>query len=301
MSIKSISFKSLNPGKHLVVLGAVHGDEICGPKAIEQMIDALSTNMIELKQGSVTFVPICNPQAYALNVRFVEHNLNRRLYPKDSPQDYEDKIGNILCPILDQADALLDIHSYQSQGGPFCFLGNSCQEELDFCKSLGISNFIYGWAEAFSNNDKVEDQRQSMGTTEYTRLKGGIATTLECGQHLNSDNPSIGYRAIINAMVHLNLIKKTKKIEKKEQEHTCFKMDQLFLKEKPGKFVKPWKHLDRVSKGEELAIYEDGQKVTAPMDGVIVLPKNHPEHVSGTEWFLFARETPFPSPKQDSK
>ncbi|NRA46810.1 MAG: succinylglutamate desuccinylase/aspartoacylase family protein [Oligoflexales bacterium] len=294
MSIKSVSFSSLKPGKHLVILGAIHGDEVCGPRAIARMIDALNKNMFELRQGSITFVPICNPKAYALNERFFDRNLNRKLYPKDETIDYEDKIGNILCKILDQADALLDLHSYQSPGGPFCFLGGSSQEEIDFCKSLGVSDFIYGWEDAFSKNDKLEDPRQSMGTTEYTRSKGGIATTLECGQHLNADNANIGYRAIINAMAYMNLIEIPRNQTKKPQKHSCFKMDQLFLKEAPGKFVKPWKHLDKVQKGDTLAIYESGQQLTAPKDGVIVLPKNHPEHVVGTEWFFFAVETPFP-------
>ncbi|MFK7823998.1 MAG: succinylglutamate desuccinylase/aspartoacylase family protein [Oligoflexales bacterium] len=297
MSVKSVSFTSLNPGKHLVVLGAVHGDEICGPRAIARMVDALNKNMFELKQGTVTFVPICNPKAYALNERFVEHNLNRRLYPKDITEDYEDKIGNVLCKLLDKADALLDLHSYQSHGGPFCFLGTSSEEELEFCKSLGISDYIYGWSEAFSKNARLEDPRESMGTTEYTRSMGGIASTLECGQHLNSDNATIGYRAIINAMDFLKLIERPGKRSEASKKHSCFKMDRLFIKEKPGSFLKQWKHLDRVSEGDTLAIYEDGEKVIAPKDGVIVLPKNHPNHVVNTEWFFFAIETKFPSPQ----
>ncbi len=295
MSIKSVSFTSLNPGKHLVVLGAIHGDEICGPEAITCVIDALDQNIFELKQGSVTFVPICNPKAYALNQRFVDRNLNRSLYPKDVTVNYEDKIGNRLCKLLDEADALLDIHSYQSQGGPFCFLGNSSEEEIEFCKSLGISDYIYGWSEAFSNNDQLEDPRESMGTTEYTRLKGGIASTLECGHHLNSDNASIGYRAIINAMTFFKLIDNPSQSGQNSCRHSCFKMDRLFLKEKPGKFVKEWKHLDKVRQGEVVAIYEDGEKVMAPECGAIVLPKYHFDHIVGVEWFFFAVETSFPS------
>ena len=297
MSIKSVSFASLNPGKHLVVLGAIHGDEICGPEAIIRMIDALDKNMFELKQGSVTFVPVCNPKAYALNQRFVDRNLNRSLYPRDVTVNYEDKIGNRLCKLLEGADALLDIHSYQSQGGPFCFLGNSSEEEIEFCKSLGISDYIYGWSEAFSKNNKLEDPREGMGTTEYTRLKGGIATTLECGHHTNSDNARIGYRAIINAMTFLKLIDNPSQFEQNSRKHSCFKIDRLFVKEKPGTFVKQWKHLDKVCQGEVIAIYEDGEKVMAPGDGAIVLPKYHPDHTVATEWFFFAVETPFPSAK----
>lgn len=293
MSIKSVTFKSLNPGKHLVILGAVHGDEICGPIAIERMIDTFNKNLLELRKGSVTFVPISNPKAHALNERFVDRNLNRELYPKESAQIYEDKIGNILCGILDKADVLLDLHSYQSEGGPFCFLGNGSKQELDFCRSLGVSDYIYGWAKAFSKNDNL-DPRLSMGTTEYTRLQGGIACTLECGQHLNANNVGIGYRAIINAMTFLEMIENPKNIQQVSTNQSCFKMDKLFIKEKVGHFTKQWKHLDRVNRGDVLAIYEDGEQITAPSNGVIVLPKVQAEHATGLEWFFFAIETPFP-------
>ena len=295
MSIKSVSFASLNPGKHLVVLGAVHGDEICGPAAITRMIRVLDKNLLELQQGSVTFVPICNPKAYALNRRFVDRNLNRKLYPKEVTRDYEDKIGNQLCKILDQADVLLDLHSYRSQGGPFCFLGTSSQEEIEFCQSLGVADHIYGWSEAFSNNDQLEDPREGMGTTEYTRAKGGIATTIECGHHLNPDNANLGYQVIINAMTFLGLIDNPVQSRQDLCEPSCFKMDQLFLKEKPGKFVKEWKNLDKVNQGTLIATYENGEEITAPADGAIVLPKSRSYHVVGKEWFFFAVETPFPS------
>ena len=39
--IKSHRYDSLNAGKHLVIFGAVHGDEKCGPEAIERLIKKL--------------------------------------------------------------------------------------------------------------------------------------------------------------------------------------------------------------------------------------------------------------------
>jgi predicted deacylase len=58
--------------------------------------------------GSVTFVPITNPLAYAKGVRNGDRNLNRNLFPNDDPQDFEDRIANWLCPLLGQHDVLLD-------------------------------------------------------------------------------------------------------------------------------------------------------------------------------------------------
>ena len=74
-------------------------------------------------RGSVTFVPVCNPLAYANGRRMGERNLNRRLRPAPRPQDYEDRIANVLCPLLAEHDVLLDLHSFRSPGQPFVLRG----------------------------------------------------------------------------------------------------------------------------------------------------------------------------------
>jgi predicted deacylase len=35
---KSFSYRSLQPGPRLIVLGAVHGNETCGTRAIERLV-----------------------------------------------------------------------------------------------------------------------------------------------------------------------------------------------------------------------------------------------------------------------
>ena len=81
--IEQTTFYALQPGIHLVVLGAVHGDEHCGPVAIKRFIEALQLGEVELLEGAVSFVPVCNPKAYEQKRRFVERNLNRALYVKE--------------------------------------------------------------------------------------------------------------------------------------------------------------------------------------------------------------------------
>ncbi|MFM7851442.1 MAG: succinylglutamate desuccinylase/aspartoacylase family protein, partial [Flammeovirgaceae bacterium] len=96
-NIEQTTFHSLEKGKHLVVLGAVHGNEKCGTLAIRQAVSKFQTGEWQLQCGKVTFVPICNPEAYAQNKRFYQRNLNRHFYPKPIHIDYEDKIDPILC------------------------------------------------------------------------------------------------------------------------------------------------------------------------------------------------------------
>lgn len=287
--IKSYRYDALNSGKHLVVFGAVHGDEKCGTEAIMRLIEQIDRQEITLKQGTLTCVPICNPEAYKQNKRFYQRNLNRALYIKDHPKYYEDFIDPILCHILDQADILLDLHSYASEGREFGFMGHNSQEEIDYCLSLQVQNFVYGWSDAFGK--ALDDPREAYGTVEYARSKGALATTIECGQHLNEDAADIGYRTIIQALQHFNMIDSLS--QRQPLQHNFAKMEQIFFKEKEGETAKPWKHYDLVSKGDILAIYDDGEHITAPEDGMIILPKLHAK--LGGEWFYFARKTDCPA------
>lgn len=309
--IKRVTFSSINPGKHLVVLGAVHGNEPAGPESINAWIEKLESGEIELKQGRVTFVPIVNERAYAENVRFVERNLNRSLYRKKTPEAHEDLIDPILCDILDEADVLLDIHSYQSEGGPFAFLDSMTADEVSYTRSLGIKHLVTGWGDAF---DDHRDMFHSMGTTEYTRFQGefpdrpnglsgykykkGIATTLECGNHLDPNNAHVASCVINNALRHLGSIDTEFMPFADDIPEQCIRMQTVFLKEKEGQFAKPWKNCDFVNEGDVIAEYEDGEKLTAPEDGYIILPKSSTDHPTGAEWFYFGVETDFPQPNQ---
>ena len=62
----------------------------------------------------MTFVPITNALAYQRQQRMGERNLNRNLRPQLKPVDHEDRIANVLCPLLARHDVLLDLHSFHS-------------------------------------------------------------------------------------------------------------------------------------------------------------------------------------------
>ena len=111
MTVKTVVYQALEAGPALTILGAVHGNERCGPEAIRRLIAALDAGEAALRRGTLQMMPVVNPKAYAQNVRFVERNLNRQLYPKDEKQHYEDHLDPIVCGLLDRTDVLLDLHS----------------------------------------------------------------------------------------------------------------------------------------------------------------------------------------------
>jgi predicted deacylase len=285
-SHESFSFvgEALEAAPHLLVTGAVHGNEICGPIAIRKIIGELQSGALKLKKGRVTFIPVCNPQAYEKNVRFIDSNLNRSLFPNDAPDNYEESLKSSLCGYLEKADVLLDLHSYHVGGKPFIFVGVNTGEELDFAKSLGAENIVYGWQEAYGVSSE-EEARKATGTTEYARLYGAYGVTMECGGDVESHSPLVAEEAIRHALTHLEMIEGED--AKPQKDVTIIKMQSRFYKEREGAFTKRWENFERVPAGTVIARYDDGEELSVSEEMVIVLPR----HVLsvGEEWFYLGR------------
>src|SRR5688500_12351389 len=111
---KFVNYTGLGEGPSVIIMGATHGNEICGTEAIRRVMAELDSGVLHIAAGSVTFVPIVNPLAYEKNQRNGDRNLNRNLFPKSEPQDFEDRVANWLCPLLAQHDVLLDLHSFNA-------------------------------------------------------------------------------------------------------------------------------------------------------------------------------------------
>ena len=82
-----------------------------GTQAIEALLPELDSGRLQLTRGCLTLVPVTNPLAYRQGTRQGERNLNRRLRPEPDPREFEDRIANVLCPLLAAHDVLLDLHS----------------------------------------------------------------------------------------------------------------------------------------------------------------------------------------------
>ena len=231
-ALRSISYHGLEPGPALIVLGAVHGNETCGTQAILRLAAAFEREEFTLARGTLTLVPITNPLAYRLQQRQGDRNLNRNLRISSNPQDFEDRVANRLCPLLAAHDVLLDLHSFHTPGDPFVMLGPSnnsgglepfaqAAEEEALARRLGPRRIVEGWLETYAigvaqrlRNPNASlraqmlstDPTYGIGTTEYMRSQGGYGVTLECGQHNDPQAPEVAYQAILNTLIHLQLL-----------------------------------------------------------------------------------------------
>jgi hypothetical protein len=74
LQFKSVNYTGLGQGPRLIVTGAVHGNETCGTKAIRRVMEELDSGKLLVSAGSVTFVPVVNPLAYAKGERSGDRN-----------------------------------------------------------------------------------------------------------------------------------------------------------------------------------------------------------------------------------
>ncbi len=303
---KSVHYTGLRPGLRLIVTGAVHGNETCGTKAILRVIEQIERGELAISAGSVTFVPVANPLAYARGARAGERNLNRKLFPSAAPQDFEDRVANWLCPLLAQHDVLLDLHSFSAGGEAFVMVGprnnNGPVEPFAHAASeralalrLGVRRFVDGWLSTYASgvqqrcSDRAEQAAQiayGVGTTEYMRSQGGYALTLECGQHEDPAAPEVGYRAILNTLAQLGLVEAAKPAAQRERD--ALSMVAVFDKRDAGDaFSADWSSFDRLAKGQTIGRYADGSVASAPFDCVILFPDA--AALPGNEWYYLAR------------
>ncbi len=311
MHFRAVSYMGLKPGPRLIVLGAVHGNETCGTKAIHRVLDDIDNHCLHIVAGSVTFVPITNPLAYARGERAGDRNLNRNLYPTAEPADFEDHVANWLCPLLARHDVLLDLHSFHTEGEPFVMLGpdnNSgtlepfarAEEEQALARRLGVRRFVDGWLDTYARGVARRacdaagqgapalnlDPRYGVGTTEYMRSVGGYALTLECGRHDDPRAPDVAYRAILNTLSFLGLSNgpAVPALSEIEALRICEVIDK---QHRDDRFARDWASFDRLQAGDAIGTRHDGTPLLAERDGFILFP--NPKAEAGQEWFYLAQ------------
>ena len=292
------TWAALAPGPSLVVLGAVHGNEVCGVHAIVRAIDDLTHGRLRLLRGRLTLVPVANPLAFAQATREGERNLNRRFLPQPEPQDYEDRITRQLAPLLAQHEVLLDLHSFHTPGDPFAMVGprnNSgarepfarAAEEMALARALGAQQVVEGWLEVYDRAAGLRGELpddEGIGTNEYMRSQGGYAVTIECGQHEDPEAIDVATRAIHGALAHLELAHVP---APPRFAGPAARLKDVVLRESPAdRLAQDWHSFDAVQAGDVIAHRADGTPVAAPYDGCVLFP--HPEAEVGQELFYLA-------------
>lgn len=312
--LRTHTLHGLAPGPKLLILGAVHGNEVCGAKAIVQLLQDIDSGQLNIERGTVTFVPVTNPLAYQLKQRTGDRNLNRNMAPSAIPQDFEDRIANVLCPLLDAHDVLLDLHSFHTGGRPFVMIGpqnntgtlepfSQAEQEMQLALCTGAPRIVEGWLDTYARGVQrraaaplpagsaraqalVTDPNYGVGTTEYMRSRGGYGVTLECGQHDDPQAVQVARHAILQTLARLGMA--SLPLEPAPGDREILRLVDVTDREHIGDlFSREWRSFDAVQAGEVIGVRYSGAEVKAPHDGFVVFP--NPRAEPGQEWFYLAQ------------
>ncbi len=240
------------PGKTVAVFAGIHGNEKVGILTLKKIIKD-----VKIISGKVYFV-FANPPAIQKNKRALTKNLNR-LFSRDiQGKDFESKRANKLMDILDQCDALLDIHSYNSKSGDQFAIS-----EKRGYKVLQKMNFpIVG--SGFS--------KLSFGTDGYMEKQGKIGICIECGTtNRYKDFLNLAEDSVYQFLYYFNCIDKKVEYSDVEQKYVGVKR-MLYKKTSQFKFTKEYKDFEILPNNKPFAV--DGEeKYIASKNECILFPR----------------------------
>jgi len=287
-------YVSETEGPMLLCIAGMHGNEHAGVRALDLLLKMIEvepiTNPDFRFRGSIIGIR-GNLQALAKDTRFIEKDLNRSLQP-----DYVDYILKQEEGLLRAEDleiyhlintikreiksvapkrvVVLDLHTTTAYGGIFTITSNDPE-------SIRIGVDMH--APVITGFENVLDGT-SMGYFKPENFSGmPIATVVfESGQHEEPLSVNRAIAATINCMQTIGCVA-AEDVENRhdylliEYSRDLPKVARLLSRYhvKDGekfKMVPNFKNFGPVKKGDLLAI-ENGNAITAPQDGLIVMPK----------------------------
>ena len=121
----------------VAIVGGIHGDEPCGPAAIERTLAA----DLEFRRP-VLFV-VVNEEAIAEDVRYLEEDLNRA-FPGDPNGDtHESRLAAELGALVGDCETL-SLHSTQSYERPFAIVKQVDDFASGVCPQLSVDAVVDG-------------------------------------------------------------------------------------------------------------------------------------------------------------
>lgn len=189
------------PRPHLAIVGAMHGNEPCGLRAIERLRDDAEGGRLAGLQGTLLLVE-GNPEALRQGRRFTEGgtDLNRLFdyaFERELSRDVyrtEHHRALALRPMVDDVDGLVDLHSSTVSSPPFG-IATELPASGRLAAKLGLQHVVRGW-----RGPGMLGHRVLLAPLDAREIP---SVAVECGQHDEATAADVAHRvalAFIRAM-----------------------------------------------------------------------------------------------------
>jgi len=266
------------PKTRKLITVCVHGDEICGLIAVNELIEeGFFEETLDFKHERVTII-LGNPKAVECNKRFVDINLNRIFTPHFMKKKtdllgkelYEVSRLEEIAPEIEKCDEYLDIHSTSAPTVPFAIVTPG-EESENIAKKFPV-NFI------LHNLVKV-----IVGTSlDHAHAFKKIGCCVECGQHRERQSVEVA-KETIQAFLS------------KSHSSACSKeilfVDKAEILHKGFKFCVDAKAFDRIQYNELIARDDVVGEMRCPYEqgAFLIMPIANP--VIGEEAWLWGHSS----------
>ncbi len=257
------------PRPFVGIVGALHGNEPCGLAVVRALRDPEHPIRRRLRHGTLVLIH-GNPAATALGERHTPEgtDLNRlfdyafvHAVPRHAwnPEHYR---AVALRPVIENLDAVLDLHSATATTDPFAIVGVS---HLDLAARLGCRYVTYGW-----DRPGLLDQCALMSHVSQRYVP---AVSVECGRHHDPASVDTAFAVTQRFLELLGLLPPVT-VHRESTRSLSIEVTQRVAKPTADfRFVRPFAGFEPVRAGEKLGA-GGGVELVASDDGVILLPND---------------------------
>lgn len=260
------SFRSDRDGPHVLINAVTHGNELCGPIAL----DFLFRNQIRPLCGTLT-LGFANIAAYKSfdpaepsQSRFVDEDFNRvwdEATLLGTRQSVELTRARRIRSLIDRVDFLFDIHSMQHKTLPLMLAG-PLQKGRDLARAIGFPQYVV----CDAGHAAGRRLRDYGGFGDETSTRNALL--IECGQHWERASADVAIESTLRFLLHFGTIDRD------------FAEPHLTAEPPPQKIIEVTEAITIVT--EKFAFVDDyrgmeilpkaGTRIATDGDGAIVTP-----------------------------
>lgn len=268
ISSKIIEINGKKPGPTLAIFAGVHGNEMAGVLALQQLLPSL-----EITRGRI-FIAFANPPAIESNVRMVNKNMNRCFFKDNTGSTPEDVRARELMGVMDECDALLDLHMfYDDDGLPFAI----CEENaLAIADKFDVDIISTNWTKT-----------EPGGSDGYMYLNGKIGICIECGPVSKAtEYTDFAKITVLQFLAYYDMLKKPVEYSKKPKRLIRAK-EAVLKKSDSFRLAKGLHNFDLLKPGQIIAT-QNGKSYIANPGECIIFP--HYNARVGEEAYIIGSE-----------
>jgi predicted deacylase len=290
-------FDSGVPGRHVLLTALVHGNEICGAWALKGLLEA----EVRPARGTLT-IAFCNLAAFDRfdpcdhdASRFVDEDLNRQWLTERMTEGntVERRRVQELCPFVDEADWLLDLHSMHEHSEPLLLTGLQ-PRNLALARAMKATAHVVVDAGHKDGTRMRDFGRLGLPDEQAPDTRSLL---IECGFHGDLSSRDVARDQCARFLVEAGTLEAQTAQRvlagwqgpDARQQWALHVTGPVVARSKDFRFVEPFKGLEVIPKAGTSIADNDGEPVLTPYDDCVLVMPSSRQARPGVTVVRFAR------------